>query len=123
MLFRLVGLLVLALVSSCGFPGFGAGCTNEIDWVDFVQVGSVQYVASTTSIAPIPESALGPVFTHVKRTLSRKVCDPGYRPKDGDAAFLPAGTAIYEVRGFDPRARLAAHREGRIVIYAPKSRA
>lgn len=115
--------MVFALVWSCGFPGFGAGCTNQIDWVDFVQVGSVQYLAAPTGTAPIRESDLGPIFTHVKSTLNGNVCDPGYRPKDGDAAFLPAGTTIYEVKGYDPSARLAAHRGGRLVVYVPKSRA
>ena len=90
---RLVGLWVLALLSSCGFPGFGAGCTSQIDWADFAQVGSVQYVAMATGTAPMHESDLCPVLMHVKYTVSGNLCDPGYRPKDGDAAFLPVGKA------------------------------
>jgi len=34
----------------------------------------------------------------VKFKVSGNVCDPNYRLKDGDAAFLEVGTPIYQVR-------------------------
>ncbi|MBA2678952.1 MAG: hypothetical protein H0U76_11235 [Ktedonobacteraceae bacterium] len=41
----------------------------------------------------------------------------GYKTKDGDAAFLDAGTKIYTVKGYQPWFRLAAHSRGMIVLY------
>jgi len=106
------------VMSACQIPGSPGSCSLQIDWVDFVQVGSTQYVAGPESPTVIPESDLGPVFAHVKFKVSGNVCDPNYKPKDGDAAFLDPGTAIYEVRGRPPTEVLAARRNAQILRYA-----
>ena len=105
-------------MAACQIPGSPGSCNLQIDWVDFVQVGSTQYVAGPESPTVIPESDLGPVFAHVKFKVSGNVCDPNYKPKDGDAAFLDPGTAIYEVRGRPPTEVLAARRNAQILRYA-----
>ena len=92
----------------------GQSCRAQIDWVDFVQVGSSQYVATST---PLRESELGAVVARVKVKLAGNVCDPAYQPKDGDAGLLEPGTTVYEVKG-QPRERmLAVKREGIVVAY------
>jgi hypothetical protein len=53
----------------------------------------------------------------VKFKVSGNVCDPNYRLKDGDAAFLDPGTPIYRVTGQPPGAELAARFDGQIVVY------
>jgi len=53
----------------------------------------------------------------VKFKVDGNVCDPNYRPKDGDAAFLDPGTPIYQVSGRSPAQVLAAHQAGRIVAF------
>ena len=113
-----VGLMAALVMAACQIPGSPGSCNLQIDWVDFVQVGSTQYVAGPVSPTVIPESDLGPVFAHVKFKVSGNVCDPNYKPKDGDAAFLDPGTAIYEVRGRPPTEVLAARRNGQILRYA-----
>ncbi|MDP9394937.1 MAG: hypothetical protein M3Q27_12155 [Actinomycetota bacterium] len=50
-------------------------------------------------------------------TLSDVVGDPDYRPRDGDAAFLPVGTELREIAGYRSDFRLAAHEDGRWRIY------
>jgi hypothetical protein len=45
------------------------------------------------------------------------VCDPNYRLKDGDAAFLEPGTAIYQVKGRPPAEALAARFNGHVLLY------
>jgi hypothetical protein len=45
------------------------------------------------------------------------VCDPAYRPKDGDAAFLDKGTPIYQVKGYPPSEKLAARFQGKLIAY------
>ena len=88
-----------------------------IDWVNFVQIGSTQYVAGPESPSVLKESELGPIYAHVKFKVSGSVCDPGYRLKDGDAAFLEPGTPLYQVNGHAASEQLAARFNGSIVVY------
>ena len=113
----LVVLAVLLLTSACRLPGSSSGCNAQIDWVNFIQIGPAQYVAGLQPPTVLQESDLGPVYAHVKFKVSGNVCDPSYRLKDGDAAFLDAGTPIYQVNGQPPSMQLAAHSNGSIVVY------
>lgn len=118
----MAGRLVVAvgtalIVAGCQAPGSQPACNAAIDWVNFIQVGSTQYVAGLGSPDVLQESDLGPVYAHVKFKVSGNVCDPNYRLKDGDAAFLDSGTSIYEVNGHPPSEELAARFNGSIVAY------
>src|SRR5712692_8120597 len=108
---------VLLLTATCRLPGSSSSCNAQIDWVNFIQVGSTQYVAGPQSPTVLQESDLGPVFAHVKFKVSGKACDPNYRLKDGDTAFLDAGTPIYQVRGQAPSQQLAARFNCSILLY------
>jgi hypothetical protein len=113
-----VALGALLLTAACQLPGSSQTCNTSIDWVNFVQVGSTQYVAGLQqSPTVLQETDLGPVYAHVKFKVSGNVCDPNYRLKDGDAAFLDAGTPIYQVNGQPPAKQLAARFNGQIVVY------
>ena len=105
------------LTAACQLPGSVSSCNTQIDWVNFIQVGSTQYVAGPQSPKVLPESDLGPVYTHVKFKVSGNVCDPSYRLKDGDAAFLDVGTPIYQINGHPSSDQLAAMFNGRLVAY------
>jgi hypothetical protein len=111
--------LAVALTAACQLPGASGGCTTVIDWVNFIQVGAVQYVAGPGAETVPQESELGPVYTHVRFKLSGNVCDPNYRPKDGDAAFLDPGTPVYQVNGRPPSEEVAARFNGQILVYRP----
>jgi hypothetical protein len=120
MTLRMVAALApLLLLTACQVPAGPSGCNTQIDWVDFVQVGSTQYVAGPEP-APLPESDVGPAVARVRHKLSGNVCDPGYRPQDGDAAFLDPGTLVYQVKNRPPTELLAARRSGRIQPYTAK---
>jgi hypothetical protein len=110
-------LLSLALAAACQLPGQPQRCTVMIDWVNFIQVGSTQYVAGPEAETVLQENELGPVYRRVKFRLSGNICDPGYHPKDGDAAFLDPGTPIFQVSGRAPSQQLAARFNGRILLY------
>lgn len=119
---RLIVTLVVLLVAGCQWPGSAPGCTNvQIDWVDFIQVGSTQYVVGPGTQTFLQEGDLGPVVAHVKFKVSGNVCDPGYRPRDGDAAFLDPGTPIYQVTGRPAGTMLAARHDGHIWAYEARS--
>jgi hypothetical protein len=105
--------------AACRQPGSSPTCNAQIDWVNFIQVGSAQYVAGPSAPTVLHEGDLGPVVAHVKFKVSGSVCDPSYRLKDGDAAFLDAGTPIYEVKGHPAAEQLAARFGGQIVVYEP----
>ena len=112
-----VALGIVLLTAACQLPGSSSGCNAQIDWVNFIQVGSTQFVAGPQSPTVLQESDLGPVYAHVKFKVSGNVCDPSYRLKDGDAAFLDPGTPIYQVNGQSPAVDLAARFGGQIVGY------
>jgi|SRR5919201_1641940 hypothetical protein len=108
---------IVLLTAACQLPGASSNCHAQIDWVDFIEVGSTQYVAGGPAPGILQESDLGPIYAHVKFKVSGNVCDPSYRPKDGDAAFLDVGTPIYQVNGQAPGTELAARFRGQILVY------
>jgi hypothetical protein len=88
-----------------------------ITWVNFIEVGATEYFWGTVSATMLQASDLGPVYAHVKFKVNDNVCDQSYHPKDGDAAFLEAGTPIYQVMGQPPSEQLAARFNGHILLY------
>ena len=88
------------------------------DYVDFVQVDGITYHAGMRRPAgrELREADLGAEHSVVRCKLADHIPEgPGHL--DGDAAYLDQGTTLYEVRGYRPRFRLAAWREGRLVLY------
>ncbi len=116
---RLLAVLAVTfLVAGCRVPG--SGCNTAIDWVDFIQIGSVQYVAGANGApATVAQGELGPVVTHVKFKVDGNVCDPNYKVKDGDAAFIEPGTPIYSLITAQPGAAVAAMHDGKTLRYTP----
>ena len=113
-----IALFTLLLVAACQLPGATPACRAQIDWVNFIEVGSTQYVAGLgASPTALPESDLGAVYAHVRFRVSGHVCDPHYKLKDGDAAFLDPGTPIYMVAGHPPSEELAARFNGSMRVY------
>ena len=117
---RLIVALACIALTACSLPGVGrgGGCTMVIDWADFVQVGDTQFVAGLDREATsVQETDLGPVVMTVKFKVEGNVCDPHYRTKDGDAAFLEVGTPVYQVKGHSPTELVAARRNGVLLAY------
>jgi hypothetical protein len=111
-----VGIAVLGFMAACRLPG-QTSCNTMIDWVNFIQVGSAQYVSGPEVENVVQDSDLGPVLAHVKFKVNGNVCNPGYKLKDGDAAFLDPGTPIYQVNGHPATEQLAARFNGIFVVY------
>jgi len=49
----------ILLMVGCQLPGSSSSCNAQIDWVNFIQVGSTQYVAGPDSAKVLQESDLG----------------------------------------------------------------
>src|SRR6476661_3791764 len=99
----LVVLLPLLGPVSCTSPSNGPSSPNTqhtvIDWVNFIRFGGITYLAVPTRPGrSLTERDFGPVFATVTFKLEGNVQDPGYQSRDGDAAFLNAGTKISTVK-------------------------
>jgi hypothetical protein len=109
--------------SSGGSPGpcpTGGG-SAVIDWVDFVVIGEVHYNSQDAYGYELTKADLGPEITRTRCMMSDRVSDPEYQIQDGDAGYLPPGTPIYELKGYDPSFRVVARSDGELRIYESDS--
>ena len=109
-------LIFLLLATSCTNPLLQfQRCPDTTEWVDFVQLNGIQYLRSHQNDGVLGEEDLGEQFATIQYRVSEG-CRGG-PIRDGDAAFLAFGTKIYTVKGYDPRFRLAAFREGELLLF------
>lgn len=117
---------VLALLTGCSsFQDLNAESnpivnkpTVMINWVDFIKLNGITYHAVRPgSGRSLDKADLGPEFAKAQFKVSENVHEPGYQTKDGDTAFLDRDTPIYTVQGYAPEFRLAATRDGELVMY------
>ncbi|MDQ1641224.1 MAG: hypothetical protein QOJ90_575 [Actinomycetota bacterium] len=89
-----------------------------IDWVPFVRVhGRTFDAAGANQPIVVPADRIGDVVAVVSCRIADVVTDPSYRPRDGDASFLPVGTALHAFSGGRPDLRLAARENGSWRVY------
>jgi hypothetical protein len=93
---------------------------THLDYVDFVQANGRNYVADLYRVPPITGAEIGDRVLLVRCSFSKLNQATGQvtpEPRDGDAAFLTPGTAVYAIRGWSPACRLAASHDGRLHVY------
>jgi hypothetical protein len=101
----------------------GPGCRKLVrqgaaDYVNFVKLNGITYSADRPVVGrTLGDGDLGPVHARVRCSLRDKMDPKRREPQDGDAAYLEAGTPLYQVRGYRPSFRLAARQDGRLVIF------
>ncbi len=83
-----------------------------IDWTPFVVVGTVMFTARYADGEVLADRDVGAAVATVRCRISGAVDDPDFRPRDGDAAFLPAGTTLHQVVGAPVTEKLAAREDG-----------
>ncbi|MEY2431804.1 MAG: hypothetical protein QOC92_1529 [Acidimicrobiaceae bacterium] len=92
----------------------------SVDYVDFVQSYGRNYITGLIRVPPIANSDLGPRVLTVRCSFSELNSRTGHMtppPRDGDAAFLPAGTPVYSIRGWSPSCRLAGREHGELHVF------
>ncbi len=93
---------------------------THLDYVDFVQANGRNYVADLDRVPPITGVEIGTRVLWVRCSFSKLNYATGQvppMPRDGDAAFLTPGTAVYAIRGWPPACRLAASHDGKWHVY------
>lgn len=105
--------------SACKDTATGGAAAVMVDWIDFVRLGGIEYVADPAGSVPaVPRSELGPVVGRVTCQLSvLKFSRPPGPAVDGDAAFLPVGTEVHSIAGIAPSCRVAAQVAGSVRVY------
>ncbi len=90
-----------------------------IDWVPFVVIDGVMFQSTFSPEVIVPRSALGDVVSTVECRIADTVGNPDFQPRDGDAAYLPAGTELRTVDGYRTDFRLAARQHRAWRVYEP----
>ncbi|MFC5772706.1 hypothetical protein [Ectobacillus antri] len=88
-----VMMLCLLLLTACGEQRHAI-----IEWVDFIKWNNAKYQGiSTGTLADT--SLIGEEVGKIKFRINDNIYDPEYKAKNGDAAFLEAGTVLHQVKG------------------------
>ena len=108
-----------ATASNCENTPRQGNVSVMVDWVDFVQLSGTQYIASRDPQVPaVSSTQLGAVVGRVRCQLSALKFSQQPGPNvDGDAAFLPIGTEMHAIDGFQPSCRVAARIDGANRVY------
>ena len=106
-----------AAPASTDCPSGSDGPAAIVDYVPFVRHGGLQYVHWGSAAGEVRQEQVGRQVGTVTCRLSDTAYDPDRRPQDGDAAFLPAGTALHALQGADPTVRLVARGEDGWQLY------
>lgn len=113
----LLALLCAALAAGCSWAPWNRPRV-QIDWIDFIKWKGILYESVPAPQGrPITEADVGQEHGQVKFQVAGNVDDPGYKNRDGDAAFLAPGTKIYQMKGYSPTFRLLAMRDGKWFLY------
>ena len=105
-------------VSACADMSTTGSATVMVDWLDFVRLDGVEYLAGVDGVPPISSAQKGPVVGRVRCRLSelKFTREPG-PAVDGDAAFLAIGTELHAVRGYSTSCRITATVDGVNKVY------
>lgn len=83
-------------------------CMAEIEWVDFLMINDIKYYHDYDVTKPVTAEQLGDKVGEVSFMLSEKACTD-HVTANGDAAFIPEGTVIYELKGYKSDYRVVAN--------------
>jgi hypothetical protein len=95
-----------------------AATVESNDWADILQLNGITYSAGLlNSGRALREDDLGSEIARVSARLNGNVRPQAYVLKHGDAAYLDPGTPLYATNGYRATFRVAARREGRLVLF------
>ncbi|WP_174818664.1 hypothetical protein [Paenibacillus illinoisensis] len=80
-------------------------CPGVIEWIDFVMIDGILYFHNNDQA--VPAENIGERIGEVSYMLNEHAC-ADHVTANGDAAFLPIGTDIYELKGYKSHFRVVA---------------
>lgn len=101
------GFLLLSGCSSTLSNPLPSPGNSVIDWVDFVKWNDTTYSANYETNELDLDWETGEEVGKVKYMLDGHA-GANHMSKNGDAAYLPKGTKLYEIKGYDPDFRIFA---------------
>ncbi|WP_153731668.1 hypothetical protein [Sporosarcina obsidiansis] len=107
----IAGVLLLAGCSADPSRLLPSSQQTIIDWVEFVKWNDTTYTANYETNELNKDWETGEVLGEVKYMLDGHA-GTNHKSKNGDAAYLPKGTKLYEIKGYDPAFRILA--DGRV---------
>lgn len=104
--------LVLMLLVGCNTVKKGqetskSACKEVVDWVDYMIINQITYVRNSDETVVIKPEQIGDKVGEVNYTLSGHACSD-HISQNGDAAFLPIGTEVHELKGYHSQFRVVA---------------
>ena len=119
---------LIMLLTGCSATPFSkssdgkVNCKAEIDYADYIKFNDIGYF-SQEHLKENDASKLktGKQIGEVSFSINERACED-YRPKNGDATFLPIGTPIYEIQGYKPSFRIIANGKLFQVVESPKAK-
>jgi hypothetical protein len=85
------------------------GCPDAtISWVDVLKVNDIVYTGDDEGFSDINNLNKGNKIGEVNYMLADNACS-NHKLRNGDAAFLPIGTEIYELAGYNTDFRVMAN--------------
>ena len=111
----IVGVL-LALAAACGGAGDSAEDDFAADCVDAVAIDGVSFDREAHNEGVIDETQLGAAVGAIEEASCGRGSDARI-----NSTYLAAGTELREIIGHDPASRVAAVRDGGVVVYGRRS--
>ncbi|MGD6842574.1 hypothetical protein ACQCVH_08615 [Bacillus infantis] len=106
----LISIILIFILSACSNTGSTANdCPPNavIEWADVLMVNGIKYEGGDEGLSEGEAPEKGKKIGEVTYTLADNAC-LGHKLKNGDAAFLPVGTEIYEIAGYRSDFRVLA---------------
>lgn len=79
---------------------------SKISWIDCVQIEGHRYSSNSWPAEETEESYIDKKNGMIIFNVAKKVGNPSYKFRNGDATYLEVGTAIYSVK--DDEGKIAA---------------
>lgn len=124
---RLSILLILVIIVGCGTSNKGEITSKPqemvkeevskestkrspgtIEWIDFLMIHNVTYFQNNEGAKVVPTEQIGDRVGEVSYMLNEHAC-ADHVTENGDAAYLPIGTVIYELKGYKSHYRVVAN--------------
>lgn len=107
-------LVLAAILSAAGcrlknnpIAAIGGKCFDKIEWADSLMLNDIMYISNHDGTKEIAVGQEGEKIGEVTYMLNEHACTD-HKTKNGDAAYLPIGTAIYAMNGYKPSYRVMA---------------